>query len=93
MSYYLIKELLEEASVEECARHEHPYVALVTAAEFDADNPFFDMGIDMDVEYEHPGLTKAVVNFDSLTGCFQYPTEPIFSESLISFLLPLTKRV
>lgn len=81
MSYYLIKELLEEASVEECARHEHPYVALVTAAEFDADNPFFDMGIDMDVEYEHPGLTKAVVNYDSLTGCFSIPDRAnIFGE-------------
>ena len=79
MSYYLIKELLEESTLEECAKHEHPYVAIVTAAEFDANNGFFDMGIDMEVEYEHPGLTKAVVNYDSLTGCFSIPDrEDIF---------------
>jgi len=81
MYFYLIKELLEDASLEECALHEHPYVAIVTAAEFDANNNFFDMGIDMEVEYEHPGITKAVVNYDSLTGCFSIPDrENIFGE-------------
>ena len=81
MSYYLIKELLEDSTLEECARREHPYVALVTAAEFDTNSAFFDMGIDMEVEYEHPGLTKAVVNYDSLTGCFSIPDrEDIFGD-------------
>ena len=73
MSYYLIKDFLQDSTIEECAKREFPYVAVVTSREFDENNSFFDMGIDMEVEYEHPGLTKAVVNYDSLTGCFSIP--------------------
>ena len=81
MSYYLIKEHLADATAEECAKHESSYVAVVTASEFDGNSSLFDMGIDMEVEYEHPGLTKAVVNFDSLTGCFSIPDrKDIFGE-------------
>ncbi|MBQ9911217.1 MAG: magnesium transporter CorA [Lachnospiraceae bacterium] len=66
--YYLIKETLERATEEECLKHEFPYVAVVSDREFNENPAFFDMGIDMGVDSEHPDTTKVVVNYDSLTG-------------------------
>ncbi len=71
--YYLIKEFLEEATPEECLKHEHPYVAIVSGEEFSKRNDLFDMGIDMDIDYNGLNVTKIEVNFDSLTGCFSIP--------------------
>ena len=66
--YYLIKETLEPVSREECLKHEFPYVAVVSDREFNENPAFFDMGIDMGIDSEHPETTKVVVNYDSLTG-------------------------
>lgn len=71
--YYLIKDYLEPTTAEECAKHEFPYVAIISASEFNPQSPPFDMGVDMDIDYENPGVTKAVVNYDSLTGAFSIP--------------------
>ncbi len=75
--YYLISENLKEVSLKECSRAVRsgrgPYAATVTAEEFYAHRDLFDMGIDLDLNLEHPEICKAEVNFDSLTGCFSIP--------------------
>ena len=68
--YYLIKEYLTEATAEECAQHNYPYVAIVSYQQFIEQKDVFDMGIDMDIDYGNPVSTKAEVNYDSLTGSF-----------------------
>lgn len=77
--YYLIKEQLVEATAEECAEHKYPYVALITAEEFNSENTLFDMGVDMEIT--KPNVTRIEVNYDSLTGCFSIPKrDDIFGE-------------
>ncbi|MCQ2497213.1 MAG: magnesium transporter CorA [Lachnospiraceae bacterium] len=71
--YYIINEHLEKVSKEECAKHERPYVAVVSYDEFNKESSFFDLGIDMDLEADLPAITKVEVNYDSLTGCFSIP--------------------
>lgn len=71
--YYLINGNLTESTLSECRKHTRPYVAVVTSEEFFGNRDMFDMGIDLDLNLDHPGVTKAEVNFDSLTGCFSIP--------------------
>ncbi len=75
--YYLINQNLKEASLEECrlaVRHgDSAYVAAVSAAEFDTHRDFFDMVIDLDLDLDRHGISKAEVNYDSLTGSFNIP--------------------
>lgn len=70
--YYLIKETLEIASLEECLKGEFPYVAILSAEQWAKEKESYSMGIDMDVDIEMD-TTKAVVNYDSLTGSFSIP--------------------
>lgn len=80
MAYYYIKEKLEEVSANEALNHEYPYVAIVTAEEFNRNSAFFDLGIDMDFELSTPSVTRILVNYDSLTGSFAIPDrENIFA--------------
>lgn len=66
--FYRIQETLTPATMEECQSRECPYAALVCAREFSQMSDFFDMGIDMNPDFEHPTVTKIEVNYDSLTG-------------------------
>ncbi|MBR3641003.1 MAG: magnesium transporter CorA [Oscillibacter sp.] len=49
------------------------YVALVTSEEWLQRREVFDMVIDIDPELTDRRETKAIVNYDSLTGCFSVP--------------------
>lgn len=71
--YYLIKDLLLECTAEDIARHEFPYVAVVTKEEFQEKSALFDLGVDMEIEYEDAAVSKIEVNYDSLTGTFYIP--------------------
>jgi len=66
--FYLIQDTLVAASAEDCQSRQFPYVALVTAEEFSTLAGLFDMGIDMNPDFEHSRVTKIEVNYDSLTG-------------------------
>lgn len=90
--YYLIKETLEEASYEDCLKHEYPYVAIVTAEEFSMQSDLFDMGIDMDIDYDNPGVSKIIVNYDSLTGCFSIPDRDNIFGAKAEFAFALDER-
>ena len=71
--YYLIRETLEPCRAEDIAQADAPYVAILTRDEWLRDREKFGMGIDMDVELRLTHNTRAVVNYDSLTGSIAIP--------------------
>lgn len=71
--YYLIKKTLEACSLQECQSHEWQYVAVLTTTEWEQERESFDLGIDMDLNFDEIHNTKIEVNIDSLTGTFLIP--------------------
>ncbi len=71
--YYLIRERLEEARIDEAVRPDEQYVAVLTSDEWAVSRDRFDMGIDLEPEIPKVFMTKAEVNYDSLTGTFSVP--------------------
>lgn len=70
--YYLIRETLEPCAAEE-SRGAVPYAAVLTPEEWRQERESFSMGIDMDVEKPAMAETRAMVNYDSLTGSIAVP--------------------
>lgn len=70
--YYSICETLIETDLRECTSGKHPYVAILSAEEWEQTKDSFSMGIDLDMTLEMD-TTKAEVNYDSLTGSFSIP--------------------
>ncbi len=79
--YYLIKETLEPCSLEALTGAEYPYAAVLTPEEWRQQRDSFTMGIDMDSGVTPPRLTRAIVNYDSLTGSIYIP-QPGYDESV-----------
>lgn len=78
--YFLIKESLEECSVEDINSCAEQYVAILTSDEWKKRRESFDMGIDIEPDASNIYSTKAYVNFDSLTGTFCIPNRKNFYE-------------
>lgn len=70
--YYLINETLIETNLHECTCGKAPYVAILSATDWEQQKDSFSMGIDLDMSLEMD-TTKAEVNYDSLTGSFSIP--------------------
>ena len=73
MKCYLIQESLTECPIEEIKKREYQYCAIVTPDEYRGLTDVFHMGIDIDMDLKQIRETKAVVNYDSLTGTFNIP--------------------
>ncbi len=74
MSFYLLADTVQPCTEEELlAQTGHQYVAVLTTPEWVRDRDRFDMGIELEPDAMHIHNTKAEVNYDSLTGCFQIP--------------------
>ena len=71
--YYLIKESLTKCSAKDLFRDGAPYVAVITPEEWKKNRELFAMGIDIDEEPASEAITRAVVNYDSLTGSISIP--------------------
>lgn len=79
MKYFVIKETLEEQQKKESILPdrwdegaEEPFAAILSSAEWDRLKDRFDMGIELD-PVPDAQMTKAEVNYDSLTGTFYIP--------------------
>lgn len=70
--YYLIQETLIPCAAKDILSGA-PYVAILTTEQWKAEKESFFMGIDMDIELPAPEQTRAVVNYDSLTGSIAIP--------------------
>ncbi len=89
MKYYLIQESLTECSQDDIQKGEHQYVAVLTPEEYRTVGDIFKMGIDIDMDLKQIHDTKAVVNYDSLTGTFNIPDHDTFSshKNQLAFIL------
>ena len=72
--YYLIRETLEKCTAEEAASAKVPYVAILTPEEWHENRDRFAMGFDIDADLPAISQTRAVVNYDSLTGNIAIPS-------------------
>ncbi len=74
--YYQIKEVLTPCSAEQIINRkpgDPPYVVVMDPETWARTKDQFDMVIDMDMDPSDVLETKAIVNFDSLTGSFYVP--------------------
>ena len=71
--YYLIRETLIGCASEAIASADAPYVAILSPEEWRRDRERFAMGIDIESEPAAAEHTRAVVNYDSLTGSIAIP--------------------
>jgi len=90
--YYKIRNTLEEIRAEEIFDGEECYVAVVSPEEWTRDKEKFNMGIDLEFETENLFMTKAEVNYDSLTGSFIIPDRSDLLESSNRFAFALDER-
>lgn len=90
--YYKIRNTLEEIRAEEIFDGEECYVAVVSPEEWTRDKEKFNMGIDLEFEIENLFMTKAEVNYDSLTGSFIIPDRSDLLESSSRFAFALDER-
>ncbi len=70
--YFLIRETLEPCAAEDILSST-PYVAVLTAEQWKNGKDSFVMGIDMEIDLPASEQTRAVVNYDSLTGSIAIP--------------------
>ncbi len=92
MLYYLIKDTLEECTIEECHTAGVPYVAVLTTEEWQEGKAGFDMGIDMEPDSKNIHNTKAEVNYDSLTGTFAVPNRRDFEKEPWRFAFAMDEK-
>ena len=69
--FFVIEETLRKVSRDEI--NGKPFVAVLSFEEWQKNKDSFKMGIDMDLDLADIFLTKAEVNYDSLTGSFAIP--------------------
>ena len=88
MLFYLIKETLTPCTKEDITKRTAQYVAVLSFEEWKENSSLFDMGIDLELATSDQRETKAVVNYDSLTGCFSIPDrDNISTRHFFSFAL------
>ncbi len=73
MQYFKIKETLEPSSYGAVLEGPEQFVAVLTPEEWPSLRDSFRMGIDMEMPSAEIHETRAIVNYDSLTGGFSVP--------------------
>ncbi len=92
MQYYRIGERLVPCERERAREGGAQYVAVLTGEEWREKRDSVDMVIDMDPGLEDKSETKAIVNFDSLTGTFRVPDRANISGKAHTFAFALDEK-
>ena len=90
--YYKIRNTLEEITIDEIFDGNDCYIAVISPTEWIANKEKFNMGIDLEMEIEDAFMTKAEVNYDSLTGSFRIPDRDNLFEKDDFFAFALDER-
>ena len=93
--YYQIKEILTPCTAETIIRRDPdapPYVVVMDPETWGRTHDKFDMIIDMDMDPTNVLETKAIVNFDSLTGSFFVPRRSDFGGKPHRFAFALDEK-
>ena len=92
MQLYTINEILSPGTEEDILKKDTQYAAIVGSEEWKKRADIFDMLIDLEPEQEEPLETKAIVNYDSLTGSFCIPDRENISGIRHSFRFALDEK-
>ena len=90
--YYLIEETLRKVSRDEIKNRNSQFVAVLTFDEWLKEKDSFEMGIDIDPDLSDIFLTKAEVNYDSVTGTFAVPDRNNPSADDLKFAFVLDEK-
>jgi magnesium transporter len=90
--FYLIRESLEACEASAIRDGDIPYVAAVTKAEWREHKDLFGMGMDMEAEPMAAAVTRAWVNYDSLTGSIVLPQKGLTGADEYRFAFALDER-
>ena len=90
--FFAIEETLNEVSREELKRTNKQFVAVLSFEEWKANKDSFEMGIDIEPDLSEIFLTKAEVNYDSLTGSFAIPDRKNPSGDDLKFAFVLDEK-
>ncbi|MBQ7145683.1 MAG: magnesium transporter CorA [Lachnospiraceae bacterium] len=90
--YYIIEETLKETEQTSLLDRSAQFVAVLTPAEWNKSREGFDMGIDLEPEIPKVFMTKAEVNYDSLTGTFSIPDRKNLSGDDLNFAFALDEK-
>ena len=92
MKCYLINNTLTDCAPEEIRGAGVPYVVILNSAEWKEQSESFDMLIDMELDTADVRETKAVVNYDSLTGSFFIPDRSDITGKRHAFVFALDEK-
>ena len=90
--YYISEETLKETEQTRLLDRSAQFVAVLTPAEWNKSREGFDMGIDLEPEIPKVFMTKAEVNYDSLTGTFSIPDRKNLSGDDLNFAFALDEK-
>ncbi len=90
--FYQIKDTLVECDISDLKNPEYQYVSVLTKEEWRQYKECFDLGIDMELDLNEIHSTKAVVNYDSLTGTFLIPDRNNITEQFFKFTFVLDEK-
>ena len=90
--FYQIKDTLVECDISDLKNPEYQYVSVLTKEEWKQYKECFDLGIDMELDLNEIHSTKAVVNYDSLTGTFMIPDRNNITEQFFKFTFVLDEK-
>ena len=92
MMFYKINEVLTPCGEDEIEDSGTQFVAVLTVDEWKEKSENFSMQMDLDLEMADHRETKAIVNFDSLTGSFSIPDREDISGIRHSFYFALDEK-
>ena len=92
--FYLIKETLVPCTAEEALSGTVPFAAVLTRKEWLESRRSFLMGDEIDIDLDIPAvpITRAIVNFDSLTGSIAIPEMSYSAEITGCFAFALDEK-
>ncbi len=89
---FLIDETLTELDSLSVEKQRGPYVSILTKKDWESNREKFDMGIEIDPGESEIVVTKAEVNYDSVTGTFSIPNRKDFSQKDTTFAFALDEK-
>ena len=90
---FVIEETLKPSNENILTKNKSPYVSIISKEEWKNRRDQFDMGIEIDPgELSDIVLTKAEVNYDSITGTFSIPNRKDFSQKDTTFAFALDEK-
>ena len=92
MRCYQITEVLKKCDIEDIGRDGLCYVVVMGKDEWLREMDRFDMGMDIDPSEQEIILTKAEVNYDSITGSFSIPDRNDFDREYTTFAFALDEK-